>query len=101
MHILLLVIHLAVALALVGVILLQRSEGGGLGIGGGNAGGFMSVRGAANLLTRATTILAAIFLVTSMSLTILSGKGQGSGSVLDEVDIEAPVPEVPSVPIPD
>jgi preprotein translocase subunit SecG len=101
MHIVLLVIHLAIALALVGVILLQRSEGGGLGMGGGNAGGFMSVRGAANLLTRATTILAAGFLITSLSLVILSGRGQEGSSVLDETDIEAPQPEAPTVPIPD
>lgn len=92
---------MAIALALVGVILLQRSEGGGLGMGGGNAGGFMSVRGAANLLTRATTILATAFLVTSLSLAVMAGRGQQGSSVLDETDIEVPVPEVPSVPIPD
>ena len=55
----LLVIHLMVALALVGVVLMQRSEGGGLGIGGGGLGGLMSVRGTANILTRATAVLAA------------------------------------------
>lgn len=101
MQVVLLIIHLAIAIALVGVILLQRSEGGGLGMGGGNAGGFMSVRGAANLLTRATTILAIGFLITSLSLAVLAGRGQDSGSVLDETDIESPQPDSPTVPIPD
>ena len=58
----LLVIHGLITLALVAVILLQRSEGGALGIGGGGGGGLMTARGAANLLTRATTILAALIL---------------------------------------
>lgn len=68
----LLAIHLLVALALVAVVLLQRSEGGALGIGGG---GFMSGRGAANLLTRLTAILAAVFFATSIILTILARQG--------------------------
>ena len=67
----LLVIQLLVALALVGAILLQRSEGGALGIGGG---GMMSARGSANLLTRATAVLAAIFLALTMTLAILAGR---------------------------
>ena len=65
METVLIVIHLMVVLALVGVVLLQRSEGGGLGIGGGS--GFMTARGAANALTRATAILAAAFFVTSLT----------------------------------
>lgn len=69
----LLAIHLLVALALVAVVLLQRSEGGALGIGGG--GGFMSGRGAANLLTRATAVLAAVFFATSIILTVLARHG--------------------------
>ena len=72
----LLVVHLLVALAMIGVVLLQRSEGGGLGIGGGGGGGggmggFLTGRGTANLLTRATAILAAAFMVTSLTLSIL------------------------------
>jgi preprotein translocase subunit SecG len=67
----LLVIHVMIASAMVGVVLLQRSEGGALGIGGGG-GGFLTGRGTANLLTRATAALAACFFVTSLLLTILS-----------------------------
>lgn len=66
----LLVIHLMIAAALVGVVLLQRSEGGALGIGGGG-GGFLTGRGTANLLTRLTAGLAAAFFVTSLALTLL------------------------------
>jgi len=64
----LIVIHIMIVLALVGVVLIQRSEGGGLGIGGGS--GFMSARGAANTLTRTTAILAALFFLTSIGLSI-------------------------------
>ena len=76
-----------VVVALVGVVLLQRSEGGALGIGGGGGGGnFMSARGAANALTRTTAILAAAFFATSIGLGILSGVE--GGSVLDELPIQ-------------
>jgi len=74
----LIVIHLLIAMALIGVVLLQRSEGGALGIGGGGGGsgagfgGLFSPRGAASTLTRTTAILAFLFLVTSMSLTFVS-----------------------------
>jgi len=64
METLVLTVHILIALALIGVVLLQRSEGGGLGIGGGGGGaggGFMTARGTANLLTRVTAILAACF----------------------------------------
>ena len=67
----LLILHLMIAASLVGVVLLQRSEGGALGIGGGG-GGFMSGRGAANFLTRVTAGLAAAFFATSMLLTLLA-----------------------------
>lgn len=66
----LIVIHLMIVLALVGVVLIQRSEGGGLGIGGGS--GFMSARGTANALTRTTAILAALFFATSLGLGLLT-----------------------------
>ncbi|MEQ8817929.1 MAG: preprotein translocase subunit SecG [Thalassobaculum sp.] len=78
-----LTIHLMIAAALVIVILLQRSEGGGLGIGGGGGmGSFMSARGAANLLTRTTAILAGCFFVTSILLAILAGN-TGTKSIVD------------------
>jgi preprotein translocase subunit SecG len=68
----LLVLHLMIATALVGVVLLQRSEGGALGIGGGGAGGFLTGRGTANLLTRTTAALAAGFFATSILLTLVA-----------------------------
>lgn len=76
-----LVIHLMIAAALVGMVLVQRSEGGALGIGGG--GGFMSGRGAANLLTRITAILAGVFFATSILLAILARQNVAPSSILD------------------
>jgi len=80
-----LVIHLMIATALVAVVLLQRSEGGALGIGGGGGGGggFMTGRGTANLLTRMTAGLAAAFFVTSITLTILAERSVAPRSILD------------------
>jgi preprotein translocase subunit SecG len=83
-----LVVHLMLAAALVGVILLQRSEGGALGIGG-SGGGLMSGRAAGNLLTRATGILAAGFFITSLGLALLSNNRGNQGSIMD-APIEAP-----------
>ena len=83
METVIIVIHLMVVLALVGVVLLQRSEGGGLGIGGGS--GFMTARGAANALTRATAILAAAFFITSLGLSILARYGAQPIDILDRV----------------
>lgn len=88
METVLLVIHLILAILLIVAVLMQRSEGGGLGIGGGgggggNIGGFMSVRGTANLLTRVTAVLAACFILTSLTLAILAGNRGTSGSILD------------------
>lgn len=83
METVLIVIHLMVVLALVGVVLLQRSEGGGLGIGGGS--GFMTARGAANALTRATAILATVFFVTSLTLSIVARYGAKPTDILDRV----------------
>ncbi len=101
-----LVIHLFIALALVGVILIQRSEGGGLGIGGGTFGGLTSGRGAANLLTRTTAILAASFIGTSLILAILAGNATRAPIVLDQPATPAPVappqqdtPGTPSAPV--
>ena len=77
-----LVAYLLIVLALIAVILLQRSEGGGLGMGG-NAGGLMTVRGSANLLTRTTAILAALFFATAIGLTILSQLNRNTSDILD------------------
>lgn len=101
----LLVIHLLLALGLVGVILIQRSEGGGLGIGGGG-GGFMTTRGTANLLTRVTGVLAGLFIATSLVLAILATRGRPAPtSILDLAPAQsapqtAPAaPAAPSVPL--
>ena len=77
------VVHLMIVIALVGVVLLQRSEGGGLGIGGGS--GFMTARGAANALTRATAILAAGFFVTSIALSMLARYGEQPSDILNRI----------------
>ncbi len=117
----LIVIHLIIVLALVGVVLLQRSEGGGLGMGGGGVSGFMTGRSQANALTRATAILAALFFTTSLILAVLatSGRtpsaifnapqpapgapaGQGApqgGGVLDQLrQLQPPAPSGPEAP---
>ncbi len=79
----LIVAYLLIVLALIAVILLQRSEGGGLGMGSSNANGLISVRGSANLLTRTTAILAALFFASAIALTILSSVDRGTSSILD------------------
>jgi preprotein translocase subunit SecG len=83
METIIIVIHLMIVIALVGVVLLQRSEGGGLGIGGGS--GFMTARGAANALTRSTGILAAAFFATSLVLSIIARYGESPTDILDRV----------------
>ena len=87
METVLLVIHLLVALALIGVVMLQRSEGGALGIGGGgggSAGNLFTARGVGNALTRTTAWLAVAFFCTSIALTVIATH-RGSGSVIDGV----------------
>ena len=77
----LLIIHLFVTLSLIGVVLIQRSEGGGLGIGSSQGmGSFMSGRGTANLLTRTTAVLAAAFFALSMTLALLNRGGNATGT---------------------
>lgn len=83
METVLIVAHLFIVVALIAVILLQRSEGGALGIGGGGGGGLMSARGSANLLTRTTAILAALFFATSIGLTVLSQLDNDSSAILE------------------
>ena len=85
METIIIVIHLMVVLALVGVVLLQRSEGGGLGIGGGS--GFMTARGAANALTRATAILAVAFFATSLTLSIIARYQDRPIDILEHADL--------------
>lgn len=85
MHAVLVVIHLFVAIGLVSVILLQRSEGGALGMGGG-PGGVMSGRAAGNVLTRTTTALGVVFFITSISLTIFTNANSGGDDLLQRVD---------------
>lgn len=81
MQTVIIVIHLMVVSAMVGMVLLQRSEGGGLGMG--NTGGFLTSRGTANVLTRTTAILAAVFFVTSLTLSVLAGWGRKPHSILE------------------
>jgi preprotein translocase subunit SecG len=83
MQTVLIVIHLMIVLALVGLVLIQRSEGGGLGIGGGS--GFMSARGTANALTRTTAILAALFFVTSLGLGLLARYQAKPSDILNQL----------------
>lgn len=110
-----LIVHLILAVCLIGVVLLQRSEGGALGIGGGG-GGLVSARGAGNALSKLTWFLGAGFLCTSILLTIVAGGGEGSlldrfdqgdiplpdtgtGAVTapsDELDL--PLPDLPTIP---
>ena len=80
MQTVIIVVHLMIVSVLIGAVLLQKSEGGGLGMGGG--AGFMSSRGTANLLTRTTAILAGIFFVTSMTLAWLAGIDRKPSSIL-------------------
>ncbi|MDD9841112.1 MAG: preprotein translocase subunit SecG [Alphaproteobacteria bacterium] len=97
----LLAIHLIVILAMIILVLLQRSEGGALGIGGGQGGGLFSGRGVADTLTKITAILAVGFFLTSIGLTVL-GSIESRDSLLDDIDdsapagvIEAPAPILP------
>jgi preprotein translocase subunit SecG len=82
MQTVLLVVHLIIAIALIGIVLLQRSEGGALGIGGGGGGSLFSARGVGNTLTRTTAILAVMFFLTSIGLTLLA-RHTGGGSMFD------------------
>jgi preprotein translocase subunit SecG len=106
MEIVLRVLQVFLAVGLIGVVLLQRSEGGGLGLGsGGGAGSFMSVRGTANFLTRVTAILAALFMVTCLVLALLAKPSGAPKSIFDTpapapvsapAPAEAPAPQAPS-----
>jgi len=87
MQTVLLVIHLMLAIALIGTVLLQKSEGGALGMGGGGMSGFMTGRSTANLLTRTTAVIAGLFFLTSVLLVVLAAhRGEGT------LQIDRPVP---------
>jgi preprotein translocase subunit SecG len=88
METVILVVHLIIAIALIGVVLLQRSEGGALGIGGGGGGSLFTARGVGNALTRATAYLAVAFFATSIALTYISTH-RDSGSVFDRASAPA------------
>ena len=97
----LLVIHLILALCLITVVLLQRSEGGGLGMnsgGGAGGGGVMTGRQAATALAKITWIFAALFFCTSIALTILAARNGSTGSVMDQTTAPAASTSVPAVP---
>jgi preprotein translocase subunit SecG len=91
------VIHLMLAVGLIGVVLVQKSEGGALGMGSGGMTGFMSGRSAANLLTRTTAILAACFFATSIALALLATAQRTGHTVIDTGP--APASSVPSLPL--
>ncbi|WP_426957308.1 preprotein translocase subunit SecG [Muricoccus radiodurans] len=95
----LIVLHFFVALALIGVVLLQRSEGGGLGVGSSQGmGSFMTGRGTANLLTRATAVLATIFFLLALALGILSRTGGGGPRSILDSPPPAAAPAAPAAP---
>ena len=81
----LLTIHTLIVLALIGFVLIQRSDGGALGLGGGGGGGFMTGRGAANVLTRTTSVLAALFFATSIGLAFLANPGESDLDVIEDL----------------
>src|ERR1700704_4340506 len=96
MQTVIIVIHLMVVSAMIGLVLLQKSEGGGLGMGGGG-GGFMTSRGTSNVLTRTTAILAGLFFVTSLVLSVIAGMDRAPRSILQDTSSpSAPVAHPPT-----
>ena len=93
-----LTVHLILALLLIGVVLLQRSEGGGLGMG--SSGGAISGRAAATALGKVTWVLAAMFIVTSISMTILASRSASTASVIDQIGAEQPAAKAPASSLP-
>ena len=85
METLLLVIHIILAILLIGSVLLQKSDGGALGIGG-NSDNLMSSRSAGNFLTKFTTVLAFLFIITSISLTLINKKDSSQKSIIDKIE---------------
>jgi preprotein translocase subunit SecG len=95
LSVVLLTVHMMLALALIGVVLLQRSEGGMGGLGGGGMSGFMTTRGSANLLTKTTRWLAGTFMVTSLVLAWIAAHDHAAAPiVIPEIPpVEAPAPD--------
>jgi preprotein translocase subunit SecG len=101
MQTIILVIHLMIAVALVGTVLLQKSEGGALGIGGGGGmSGFMTGRSTANLLTRTTAILAGAFFATSILLVILAAHRNEATSIIEQTAPAGTAAPAPAAPVP-
>lgn len=99
MQTLLLVAELIIAVALIFFVLLQRSEGGALGMGGGGSmGGLFTARGAADTLTRTTSILAFLFFATCIALNILALHGRNETSILNSAPVTAPAKPAPAAP---
>ena len=100
-----LIIHLILAFSLIGIVLLQRSEGGGLGMGGGGGGGgLVSNRAAATALGKLTWVFAIGFIITSLTLTIIAAQNSGDSSVIEQIGatptVEAPAIELPTLDLP-
>jgi preprotein translocase subunit SecG len=100
MQTVIIVVHLMIVLAMIGVVLLQKSEGGGLGMGGGGAGGFLSSRGTANVLTRTTAFLALGFFITSLLLSILAGIDRKPRSIIQNSGSGSAPTQAPGGPPP-
>jgi preprotein translocase subunit SecG len=96
---LLLVLEVIVSFFLIVVVLLQRSEGGALGMGGGPSG-FMTARGAGDFLTRLTWILGSLFFILGLTLTVVAGRERGSSSVVDRLKVDAINPAAALAPQP-
>ena len=95
-----LVIHVILAICIILAVLMQKSEGGGLGIGGSSAGGgFMTARGAANFMTKLTAFLGGCFFLTSIVLALLSSKDTPSISNEVKKTIEENTKKIPTVPL--
>ncbi|SFI27090.1 preprotein translocase subunit SecG [Albimonas pacifica] len=92
----LLIIHLILAAVLIGLVLLQRSEGGALGIGGGGGGGMVSSRGATTGVAKATWAVAGAFIVTSLVLTVIAAQSSSERSVLDRIGTPSAGDEAPA-----
>ena len=96
----LLVVHMLITLALIGIVMLQRSEGSGFVGTGGGFGSFMSARGAGNLLTKTTGVLATLFIINIMVLAIMAGRGGKEKSLIEDAapagQQEQPAPEQPA-----
>src|SRR6266700_410295 len=97
MQTVIIVVHLMIVSAMIGLVLLQKSEGGGRGMGGGG-GGFMTSRGTSNVLTRTTAILAGLFFLTSLGLSVIAGAERKPRSILHDTPSAAASAAQPASP---